>query len=70
MSAFNIAAAGALNASQSFASSAGRIAANAGKNDVLSDFVDQIEARHAFEANVQVLKSADDMVGQLLNIKA
>ena len=69
MSAFNIAAAGAMTATRTFAKSAERIA-SAAPDDTLSDVVEQIAARHAFAANIQVLKSADEMVGQVLNIRA
>jgi len=32
--------------------------------------VDQMSAKHAFMANVQVLKTADMMMGSLLDVKA
>ena len=37
--------------------------------DVVSDFVEQIEARTAFEANVSVIKTSNDMTGRLLDLK-
>ncbi|HRK38196.1 MAG TPA: flagellar basal body protein [Burkholderiaceae bacterium] len=38
--------------------------------DLPQDVVDQMSAKHAFVANVQVLKVADRMMGSLLDIKA
>lgn len=38
--------------------------------DVTQDVVDQMSAKHAFMANVQVLKTADKMMGSLLDVKA
>ena len=49
----------------------GRIFAEVGKVIVgQQDVVDQMSAKHAFVANVQVLKTADRMMGSLLDIKA
>jgi flagellar hook protein FlgE len=39
-------------------------------SDLTQDVVDQMSAKHAFVANVQVLKTADRMMGSLLDIKA
>ncbi len=44
-------------------------AAQAGA-DVNQDVVDQMSAKNAFMANVQVLKTADQMVGSLLDVRA
>jgi len=44
-------------------------AAQVGAN-LPQDVVDQMSAKHAFVANVQVLKTADRMMGSLLDIKA
>ncbi|OYW79739.1 MAG: flagellar basal body rod protein [Asticcacaulis sp. 32-58-5] len=38
--------------------------------DVVSDFVDQIQARTAFEANISVIKSVNEVTGRLLDMKA
>ncbi len=38
--------------------------------DLLTDFVEQKEARAAFEANISVIKTADAMTGRLLDLKA
>ncbi len=38
--------------------------------DIVTDFVEQKEARAAFEANVSVIKTADAMTGSLLDMKA
>jgi len=39
-------------------------------NDLVTDFVEQMQARTAFEANVSVIKTADAMTGRLLDLKA
>lgn len=44
-------------------------AAQAG-SDLTQDVVDQMGAKNAFLANVQVLKTADQMVGSLLDARA
>ena len=38
--------------------------------DVVGDRVDQITAQHAFEANVATVRTADEMIGSLINIVA
>ncbi|MGZ6042027.1 MAG: flagellar basal body rod protein [Asticcacaulis sp.] len=38
--------------------------------DLLTDFVEQKEARIQFEANISVVETADAMTGRLLNIRA
>jgi hypothetical protein len=38
--------------------------------DFVTQFVDQINARTALSANVAVAKTADDMLGRVLDIKA
>ncbi|MBW8733723.1 MAG: flagellar basal body rod protein [Asticcacaulis sp.] len=73
MSAMQIGAYGAMAASQRFDRSAQQTVndiAPEAKGDLVTDFVEQINARTAFEASISVIKTADDMVGQLLNIKA
>lgn len=44
-------------------------AAQAGA-DLTQDVVEQMSAKNAFMANVQVLKTADKMLGSLLDVKA
>jgi len=39
-------------------------------NDILSDLVEQIDSRNAFHASINVVRTADDMTGRLLDIKA
>lgn len=39
-------------------------------SDLTQDVVDQMSAKNAFLANVQVLKTADQMVGSLLDVRA
>ena len=43
--------------------------ASTGK-DFVSDFVEQIEARTAFDASVSVIKTSAEMTGRLLDLKA
>ncbi len=38
--------------------------------DLVTDFVEQQEARTAFQASVSVIKTANSMTGSLLNITA
>jgi len=38
--------------------------------DILSDLVDQMNARTAFSASISVVKTADAMLGQTLDIRA
>ena len=73
MSAMQIGAYGAMAASQRFDQHARQTVQDTqpeAKGDLVSDFVGQIDARTAFEASISVIKTADEMVGQLLNIKA
>ena len=39
-------------------------------SDIVSAFVEQIELSHAFAAAIKVIKTADQMTGRLLDIKA
>lgn len=41
-----------------------------GNGDLVSDFVQQIQAQAAFQASVSVIKTADQMTGRLLDVKA
>lgn len=38
--------------------------------DLVQDMVDQKAATYVFKANVQVVKTADDMLGRLLDVRA
>jgi flagellar hook protein FlgE len=73
MMVFNSAVAGVLNASQRFEKvSAQAIAATSeveGARDVVSAFVEQKMARTAFQASVEVMKTVNEMTGQVLNLK-
>ncbi len=71
MSAITTAMQGAINGYARFDKAASRTASDAAQgNDIVSDFVEQIEARQALSANISVVKAADAMTGRLLNIKA
>ncbi len=71
MSAITTATSGLLSASTRFNQAAVRTVQDSSSgNDLVSDFVEQQEARAAFQANVSVIKTADEMTGRLLNIKA
>ena len=41
-----------------------------GNGDLVSDFVQQIQAQAAFQASVSVIKTADQMTGRVLDVKA
>lgn len=67
-----IAAAGMARATQRFEASAQRTAnlATPGSNvDVASEVVEHAQAKTAFSANLKVLKTADEMMGELLDLK-
>ena len=71
MSAINTATYGLLSANARFDRAAVQTVQDSSEGkDILTDFVEQKEARAAFEANISVVKTADAMMGQLLNIKA
>lgn len=38
--------------------------------DLAAETVRQIEAKHAFSANLSVIRTADEMMGALLDLKA
>ena len=44
--------------------------AHGGEGNPAGDAVDQISAKLAVEANLTVMKTADDMMGRLLDLKA
>lgn len=69
MQAFAIAAAGIAGASDRFAASAIRTAADP-FGDLAGEMVERISAKAAFKANVAVFKTADEMYGSLLDILA
>lgn len=52
-------------ASQTGAQAGGQVG-----GDLTQDVVDQLAAKHSFMANVAVLKTADQMMGSLLDTKA
>ena len=62
---------GMLAATQQLTASAGRIAASPDLSgvDYASEAVSQIEARHAFQADVGVIKVADVMWRSLLDLQ-
>lgn len=71
MLGLNTALSGVISASQRFDASAIKtVKTIAAGGDVVSDFVEQIEARNAFEASVKVVKTTDEMIGRLLDIRA
>jgi flagellar basal body rod protein FlgC len=67
-----IAGAGLVQAVRRFDASAQRTARageDAAKVDLAEEAIEQISAKHAFTANLSVLRAADDMVKQLLDIR-
>lgn len=65
------AAYGMFAASKKFEASAFRVAqmgAPGADVDLVAETVEQITAKHEFSANIQVMKTADDMLGDLLDI--
>ncbi len=69
MQAFAIAAAGIAGASERFAASAARTAADPFA-DLAGETVERMTAEAALKASVAVMKTADDMYGSLLDILA
>lgn len=64
---------GLLAASRRFDASASRVARMGveGENvDLASEVVEQISAKHQFSANLSVMRTAQDMTGELLDILA
>lgn len=67
------AAYGMFAASKKFEASAFRVAQMgdpASQVDLVTETVQQISAKNEFSANIQVIKTADDMLGDLLDIIA
>ena len=69
MQALNIAAAGMMNAQGRFEASARRTAA-APLDHLDQEIVERIQATTAFTANAAVVRAADDMIGELLDVLA
>jgi flagellar hook protein FlgE len=42
---------------------------NGGNGDLADDVVDQMTAKQSFDANVKIMKTADNMMGTLLDLK-
>ncbi|ESQ86309.1 hypothetical protein AEAC466_03675 [Asticcacaulis sp. AC466] len=71
MSAISSAYSGVYAANQRFEAAAANTVRDASSGgDIVSDVVGQIESRTAFEASISVAKTADEMMGRLLDIKA
>ena len=64
----SIGAAGVLNASSRFAASAQRMVS--GDSDIATEAVEQVADKAAFRASLAVIKTGDEMLKQLLDIKA
>lgn len=70
MNAISTAYQGIVSASNRFDKAASNTVRNASEGkDILSDLVEQIDSRTAFEASISVFKTADAMLGKLLDIK-
>jgi len=69
MQACSIAAAGMMSAQDRFEASARRTAARPLEN-LEQETVERIESEAAFKAGAAVLRTADEMLGTLLDIKA
>jgi len=67
MQPFAIAAAGIFAATERFEASARRTAASP-LADPAGEAVERITASHAVEANAAVMRTADDMIGTLLDV--
>jgi flagellar hook protein FlgE len=73
MQVLTIAAAGLTRALGRFEASAVRTAQLADPNaevDYAEEAVEQISAKHEVSANLAVIRTADEMLGELLDIKA
>jgi hypothetical protein len=49
---------------------AGRIARDGAGGDLTATMVDQMRARHDVGANLAVIRTADDMIGRLIDVFA
>ncbi len=71
MSAISTATAGIIDATSRFDRAAVRgIESISTGGDILSDFVEQMQARQALSANISVIRASNDMTGRLLDIRA
>ncbi len=71
MNVLSTAAYGAIAASNRFDKAATQTVRDTSQgSDILSDLVEQINARTAFSASISVFKTADEMLGRTLDIKA
>jgi flagellar hook protein FlgE len=68
-SALGVATQGLMNASNRFGQAAQKTAADPTGDNAVSNITDQIEAKHAFSANLKTVHVADQMLKQLLDIK-
>lgn len=59
---------GLFAAAQRFQASAERTAQGGASADYTTEVVEQIGASHDFKANLQVIRTADEMTGALLDI--
>ena len=70
MSAITSALSGVMTASARFDRAASSTVRDASQgNDIVSDLVEQIDSRNAFQASISVAKTSDEMLGRLLDIK-
>lgn len=71
MSAIDTATYGLLSANARFNQAATQTVQDSSQGkDLVTDFVEQQEARTAFQASISVVKTADAMTGRLLDITA
>jgi len=61
---------GMMAASRRFETSAGKVARMDDDLDLGGEIIEQIQARHALSANAGVLRAADEMYGDLLDVLA
>ncbi len=70
MSILSVSTSGIYQASARFEKAASQTVSDASSGkDILSDLVDQMESRNAFQASISVIKAADNMVGRVLDMK-
>lgn len=72
MIALNSAVSGLQAAASRFEASAGRTAKWTAESsvDLARETVEQVTTKHAFSANLSVIRTADQMLGALLDLKA
>ncbi len=66
----DVAARGLEQQTQRLEATARRVAGGPATADPVRDAAEQIGARNAFSANVAVIKTADEMVGSLIDVMA